>query len=324
MNDPKTSAMEPAGPERRRASMRVYLKWIAVAAAALFVGVQFVRPALPNRPITGDLKASQLVTQILRNSCYDCHSNETRLLWFDYIVPGYWLVVSDVKRARQSLNFSEFDQRAAAEQKAALFEAVNQIQFGAMPPKNYQLIHPESRVTPGQLAILKQYLNPARQIGSASEQFKLPSLSAAPTYVRAAPNGLAFIPEYKNWKAISSTERFDNHTMRVVLANDVALGAIADNHIKPWPDGTAFAKVAWDQSADGAGNVQAGKFVQVEFMIKDRKKYASTLGWGWGRWRGTDLQPYGTSAAFTAECVGCHTPLRRTDFVFTTPIAALH
>src|SRR5437762_2680294 len=65
---------------------------------------------------------------------------------------------------------------------------------------------------------------------------------------------------------------------------------------------------------------RAGKFVQVELMIKDRTKYASTKGWGWGRWKGTDLQPYGKSAGFTAECVSCHTPMRDNDFVFTTPI----
>ena len=56
------------------------------------------------------------------------------------------------------------------------------------------------------------------------------------------------LPDYKNWKAISSTDRFDNHTMREILGNDVAVKAIADGHINPWPDGTAFAKVAWQQS----------------------------------------------------------------------------
>jgi hypothetical protein len=55
-------------------------------------------------------------------------------------------------------------------------------------------------------------------------------------------------------------------------------------------------------------------------MIKDSAKYASTQGWGWARWKGADLQPYGKTAAFSAECVGCHTPMRSNDFVFTTPI----
>jgi len=88
----------------------------------------------------------------------------------------------------------------------------------------------------------------------------------------------------------------------------------------PWPDGAAFAKVAWEAVPDGNGGLRPGKFVQVEFMVKDAQKYASTAGWGWGRWRGMDLQPYGKDAHFTHECVGCHTPVQGNDFVFTQPV----
>jgi len=73
------------------------------------------------------------------------------------------------------------------------------------------------------------------------------------------------------------------------------------------------------QQADGLGSIRTGAFQQVEFMERDSKKYAATKGWGWGRWRGTDLKPYGTSAAFTDECVGCHTPMRDNDYVYTMP-----
>ena len=66
--------------------------------------------------------------------------------------------------------------------------------------------------------------------------------------------------------------------------------------------------------------MRTGAFVQVEFMIKDAAKYAATLGWGFARWRGADLQPYGKDAAFADECVGCHTPLRKSDYVFTVPV----
>jgi hypothetical protein len=58
----------------------------------------------------------------------------------------------------------------------------------------------------------------------------------------------------------------------------------------------------------------------VEFMIKDSHKYASTEGWGWGRWKGMQLQPYGKTALFTTECTNCHKPLQASDFVFTLPL----
>jgi hypothetical protein len=54
-------------------------------------------------------------------------------------------------------------------------------------------------------------------------------------------------------------------------------------------------------------------------MIRDSQKYASTKNWGFARWRGADLAPYGKDANFAEECVGCHSPVRDSDYVFTTP-----
>lgn len=298
-----------------------------VVLGIVFIGIQFIRPQLTNPPVTADLQAPPEVKQILQNSCYSCHSNETKLPWFDEVVPGYWIVSNDVKEARERLNFSEIGNLPAAQQKAILFEAVSNIQMGVMPLPSYLSVHPHAAVTPEQLAVLKAYLNPptapaaASDTGAADTEYGTWIHSnARPLVVHPAPNGIAFLPDYKNWKAISSTDRFDNNTMREILGNDVAIKAIAEHHINPWPDGAAFAKVAWHTQPDGKGHIATGAFVQVEFMIRDSKKYASTLGWGWARWRGTDLKPYGKDAAFTKECVECHHPMRSTNYVFTPPI----
>jgi hypothetical protein len=310
------------------------LIWLAAVLCFAFIAIQFIRPQLTNPPVTAELQAPPEVKQVLKNSCYSCHSNETRLPWYDKVVPAYWLVTSDVKEARSHLNFSEIGKLPAPMQKGMLYEAVNQIQLGAMPLPSYLKVHPEAAVTPEQLAILRNYLTPpaatkpAADTSAADAEYgKWIQASNAPmnTQPNVQPefNGVAFLPDYKNWKAISSTDRWDNNTMRVILGNDVAVKAIAENHINPWPDGTVFAKVAWKQQPDGKGTVHTGEFVQVELMIRDSKKYADTKGWGWGRWRGTDLKPYGKNAAFTNECVNCHTPVRANDYVYTMPISSV-
>jgi hypothetical protein len=56
-------------------------------------------------------------------------------------------------------------------------------------------------------------------------------------------------------------------------------------------------------------------------MIKDDKKYAGTAGWGWARWKGNELKPYGKTLTFTQECVNCHQPMKDNDFVFTPTLA---
>jgi hypothetical protein len=302
---------------------------LAAAACIGGVGLQFIRPKLESGPVTAELQTPPAVEGILRNSCYNCHSYETRLVWFDYIVPGYWLVVSDVKEGRRHVNFSELGSKPVAEQRAVLFEAVSQIELGAMPLKSYVLAHPEAKVTAEELGELKSYLetlevhktlDEEETAGADAEYVKWAGAGGAAAKVQAAPNGIEFPADYKNWRVISSTNRMDNGTLREVLGNDVAVKAVQEGEINPWPDGTMLAKVAWVQLADGDGSVRAGRFKQVEFMIKDRQKYAATKGWGWARWLGTDLKPYGTSAAFTDSCVSCHLPLRDNDFVFSLPL----
>jgi hypothetical protein len=59
------------------------------------------------------------------------------------------------------LNFSAISKLPAAQQRAVLFEPVNEIQLGAMPLPASRFVHPGSVVSPQQLAALKQYLKPA-------------------------------------------------------------------------------------------------------------------------------------------------------------------
>ena len=55
-------------------------------------------------------------------------------------------------------------------------------------------------------------------------------------------------------------------------------------------------------------------------MIKDANKYAGTKGWGFARFKTTKMAPYGKTAMFANECINCHRPEEKTDFVFTQPI----
>lgn len=305
-------------------------KWMFLLAFFLILaGIQFIRPHLDNPPVTGDLQVPQEVKQLLRTSCYDCHSNETQLKWFDWIVPAYWLVTSDVKNARQTLNFSVWDSLSMPQQKGKLYLSVNHMLYGEMPPSRYTLLHPEARIKESDIEVLKKYLTSLSLVkisdtalmNAGSRQYTDWMLKHKPVRnVQPAPNGIAYIHGYNDWTAISTTDRFDNGTMRVIFGNDIAVKAIEEGTINPWPNGTVFAKVAWDKIVDSTGNIHTGAFKQVEFMIRDSKKYATTKGWGWARWLGMELKPYGKDAAFSKECQDCHQPMKDNDFVFTMPL----
>lgn len=293
-----------------------------------FIGIQFIRPQIDHPSVTADIDAPPAVKAVLRKACYDCHSNETQLAWFDKITPANWLVASHIREGRQLLNFSQWDSIPKDQQKAKLFECLNQMAFDRMPIPQYTMLHPEAKLSPADITVLQDYLSGQFVAGlpdstkaiAANKQFNAWLGAPLTPSVKPAPNGIGFFPEYKNWQAISTTQRLDNGTMRVIMGNEVAIKAIREQQINPWPDGTIFAKIAWDEQIDTQGNIIPGEFKQVEFMIKDKHTYADTDGWGWARWKGMQLQPYGKNAMFTMECTGCHKPMRDNDFVFTKPI----
>jgi hypothetical protein len=135
-------------------------------------------------------------------------------------------------------------------------------------------------------------------------------------------NGLAFDASFEGWTLLSVTDRGDNNTLRVILGNDAALQAVRSRSLSPWPDGARIAKIAWQQVTGEDGLIHPGSFVQVELMVKDHGHSQATEGWGWGRWRGLDLKPYGTNAGFVNECTSCHLPVKGNDYVYTLPITS--
>ena len=282
---------------------RLLLIVVLVGAA-----LQLARPTIPSQPATAEVQAPPEIRRILEKDCYSCHSDQRRLAWFDEVVPAYWLVRHDILTARQHLNFSTLGAQSAAAQKATLYEAVNMIQLGAMPLPKFVQLHPEAKVTPEELATLKAYLAP----WPASLPTPPPDTSSPISLTAVQPewNGLPFDPAFESWRPISTTDRGDNNTFRFILGNDIAFKAAQSGNISPWPDGARFAKIAWWKEAGPDGLVRPGKFFQVELMVKDAARYKDTEGWGWGRWRGLGLKPYGKDARFVTECTSCHLPVQ--------------
>ncbi len=140
--------------------------------------------------------------------------------------------------------------------------------------------------------------------------------------VPPAPNGIEFPANYPDWRVISLSHRVDNHTLRVILGNRVAVEAARSGNTSPWPDGSVLGKVVWKETEKSSWKaaIIPDKFVHAEFMFKDSRKWADNgTGWGWARWVGEEQKPYGKNTDFSQECIGCHTPVKGSDWVFTTP-----
>ena len=148
----------------------------------------------------------------------------------------------------------------------------------------------------------------------ASVLLVCPVLAQPPT----APNGIQLFKDYHGWEVVAPSYREDKGHIRIILGNPMLIKALRDG-VRPFPDGAVLAKVAWTARKHQRFPVatEPDKFVQVEFMVKDSLKYKATGGWGFARFIGNELKPYGKDANFVQECFGCHMPVKNNDYVFT-------
>jgi hypothetical protein len=116
-------------------------------------------PATETNPeVLGDLAAPPAVAKILRRSCYDCHSNETRWRWYSRIAPISWVIASHVNAARQQLNFSEWATYYPQTRVRKLEWMGRALQTEQMPPTAYLLFHPDARLSPDERAELERWI----------------------------------------------------------------------------------------------------------------------------------------------------------------------
>jgi hypothetical protein len=139
--------------------------------------------------------------------------------------------------------------------------------------------------------------------------------AAAPDFDVKIPTG------YRDRKLISVAHEEGNlNDLRAVLGNDIAVNAYREGRL-PFPDGAIIARLAWkyvpsEENNKVFGREQsfvAGDATNVQFMVKDSKKYAATGGWGFAQFN--DGKPI--DAAGLIGCFACHVPVKGRDFVFT-------
>lgn len=280
--------------------------------------------SISNPPVTGEIQVPPKVKQIFERACYNCHANETQLQWFDKLPMISSVVARDITEARKHLNFSTWNNLSPADQKGTLWEIYTMVNAGKMPLKSYTVLHPSAKVSVGELSVLKSYLQTFKirpvadssRINSANIQYRQwQKKKTAQDKVPVSINGIKHMPEYRNWQVMSTTSRFDNGTMRVMYANPIAAQAIKDKNINPWPEGAVIVKVVWEKLEDKQGNIHPGKFINIQYMVRDKEKFSATEGWGFARFDTPELKPYGTLASFK-KCIACHQAVKPTGFVF--------
>jgi Cytochrome P460 len=162
--------------------------------------------------------------------------------------------------------------------------------------------------------------------------FGAQAISAPDKYTLKVPGGLAFseFKGYENWQLVSISQ--NGKVIAAILGNPKIIDAFragVPGNGKPFPNGSKMAKIHWipkqNENAPGPPTVP-GNLVNLDFMVKDSKKFADGDGWGFASFNHdaasdaftpattADKPPQGNDA----KCgVACHVKAKDRDFVFT-------
>ena len=128
-------------------------KKIFFSVFILLIIIQFFRPdknvsaGSSDAAIENQVDVTPEVAQLLRASCYDCHSNNTKYPWYNNIQPLAWWLNNHINEGKRELNFDEFGNYAPKKQKKKLHEIEEQLQEKEMPLRSYTLIHRDAALS---------------------------------------------------------------------------------------------------------------------------------------------------------------------------------
>jgi hypothetical protein len=129
------------------------MKKILIILLLLLIGIQFI---IPNKNRSTEVSVNDIsngndvsieIQNILKNSCYDCHSNNTQYPWYNKIAPVSWILANHVHKGKEHLNFSKWKSYNNEQKNHILEELEEVLKKNEMPLKSYILLHKEAKLT---------------------------------------------------------------------------------------------------------------------------------------------------------------------------------
>lgn len=145
------------------------VKRILLFLLVVFVVAQFFGPDKNEGDITtldpfiAETNPSDQVKQILKESCFDCHSDKTRYPWYFNITPVNYWIADHIEHGKGDLNFSEWDRYSLKKKEHKMEEVWEEVEKKEMPLESYTWTHGEAKLTDEQIAAV---VNWAKQIQS--------------------------------------------------------------------------------------------------------------------------------------------------------------
>jgi hypothetical protein len=128
-------------------------KKIIIILIAIVVLIQFYpmeKPTVttdnPNDLISTS-NVPENISTLLKNACYDCHSNESTFPWYSNVAPVKWMLYDHISEAREELNFSNWNSLETDDKADLLDDISSMVLEGEMPIKGYTILHSEANLS---------------------------------------------------------------------------------------------------------------------------------------------------------------------------------
>lgn len=142
--------------------MRNFL-WILLGIVVILALMQLITIDKTNPPVDQQKdflniqKTPTETASLIRNACYDCHSNETEYPWYSSYAPFSWMIKKHIDNGRGNLNFSTWADYSEEKKMYKLDEIIEEIEMHKMPIKSYANMHPKAQLTREQLQSIVDY-----------------------------------------------------------------------------------------------------------------------------------------------------------------------
>lgn len=144
------------------------MKRVVLIIVLALVVIQFFRPKnISSQPQSNAIQQHYKVPEntqlLLKNACYDCHSNNTNYPWYNNIQPVAWWLANHVNEGKEHLNFDEFNAYSIEKKRKKLSEISEQIKEEEMPLWSYTLIHTNAKLSRDQQQQIINWANTLRE-----------------------------------------------------------------------------------------------------------------------------------------------------------------
>jgi len=124
-----------------------FIKVLLVLALVALVAIQFIRPEKNSEgyksvaSFESETRPSAVVAAILKESCYDCHSNQTNYPWYAEVAPFSLWLEDHIIDGKKHFNVSDWNNYTIKKKEHKLEELVEMVEKDEMPLRSYTIIH---------------------------------------------------------------------------------------------------------------------------------------------------------------------------------------